>query len=345
MNALTILVVDLLIESKVLKIFLFLLNLKVLNLFALIGIMSVYAISLLTDRKLVIKFTKPCNLEKYLEPNQVNWLIDIPSNLTKKLISLNWIGKINESDLVKINFLTYYKDTDVLVIRESQHLMKHLTGNPNHHEKIKQLGYTLENFNIESVLPIWYRKLFKFTPSMQLKFNEKLNQVKPTKNSKLICAQVRTGGGYDHPFMQYKNVYLYWKLIKEKFINNQTYDYRVFITSDNPNVINEAYQEFEKGKLVGFKENSFHINTNNNCNDIGNLILDFNLLGNCDMGIVSKSGFGMIGIISNPHFVEKNFYLYIDQSIKLKFFVNKNLSTIYDSFYQFNYSLLYYEFV
>ena len=39
--------------------------------------------------------------------------------------------------------------------------------------------------------------------------DEKLAKVKPTINTKLICAQIRTGGGYDHPFMEYKNLFLY----------------------------------------------------------------------------------------------------------------------------------------
>jgi hypothetical protein len=37
-------------------------------------------------------------------------------------------------------------------------LIKHLTINKNHHEKIKQLGYSLNEFTIENMIDKWYNK-------------------------------------------------------------------------------------------------------------------------------------------------------------------------------------------
>ena len=41
--------------------------------------MFAYAISLLSDRKLLVNVTTPCNLENFLQPNEINWLLNVPN--------------------------------------------------------------------------------------------------------------------------------------------------------------------------------------------------------------------------------------------------------------------------
>ena len=310
--------------------------------------MFAYAISLLSDRKLLVNVTTPCNLENFLQPNEINWLLNVPNfdNLTRKILPLDWRGEMNESGLRRINFLNYESKTDIIVVKTGLNLIKHLTVNKKHHEKLNQLGYSIDNFNIEYLVEKWYKKLFKFSPALELKYNQLLKDLKPNDNTKLICAQIRIGGEYGLKFMPRNNTKYFWDLIKDKFINiNTQYDYRLFITSDYPDVIDEALEEFGHDKIIGFRNNSFHINwfkdKKKSCNDIGNLILDFSILSQCDMGVISHSGYGFIGIMNREDKTSlDHFYVYTNPDImKFKFWSRINLK-----FIKFSNSLLYLEF-
>jgi hypothetical protein len=62
------------------------------------------------------------------------------------------------------------------------------------------------------------------------------------------------------------------------------------------------------------------------------------MLGVCDMGVVSHSGFGLVGILNRPNKLDlANFYVFTNPTEKKKRLVsNKGLS-----FHSFNSSLLY----
>jgi hypothetical protein len=69
--------------------------------------LTVYAISLLTDRTFMIKneFANDCLIHKFLLPNKINWtqeVDDIYNNLTRNSIVFDWPGKIEEKNLVKL---------------------------------------------------------------------------------------------------------------------------------------------------------------------------------------------------------------------------------------------------
>jgi len=291
--------------------------------------LTVYAISLLTDRTLVIKneLAKNCFIQKHLVPNKINWtreVNDIYNNLTRNHIEFNWYGKIKESNFSKINFLEYYKDIDILIANaQCMNLIKHLTVNKNHHDKIKKLGYSLNEFTIENVIDKWYNQLFKLSNNLDKKLKEILSTV---KSSRFICTQIRIGGEMGIPFemgfsfVPRSNTKLFWNFIRTNFLANNTIkDFKLFVTSDIADVVDEAYKEFGANNVIGFQNSSFHIHFTSNlhktCDDVGNVILDFSILGKCDYGIVSLSGFGMYGLINRDDKNYKNLYVYKDNQI------------------------------
>ena len=77
------------------------------------------------------------------------------------------------------------------------------------------------------------------------------------------------------------------------------------------------------------------------CDRIAEIYLDFFMLGKCDMGVVSHSGFGLIGILNRKELKDlKNFYVFTNQeNLKRKF---RNRNDLY--FIPFNASILYVEF-
>ena len=196
-------------------------------------------------------------------------------------------------------------------------LIKHLTINKHHHAKIKNLGYSLNDFKIENVIDKWYNQLFKLNNDLDIKLNGILSKV---NSSRFICAQIRIGGEMGIPFVPRSNTKLFWDFIRTNFlINNTIKDYKLFVTSDIADVVDDAYKEFGDNNVIGFRNNSFHIhftsNLNKSCNDVGNIILDFSILGKCDYGIVSLSGFGMYGFINRENKNYKNLYVYKNNQI------------------------------
>ena len=108
------------------------------------GIMSVYALSLLTDRQLIINMTYPCTLENYLIPNEVEWTQHVPNGL--KMIEWNildsnfgQVSKIKEA--VDLNEL--WMNSDVVTMKINLHILKTLSKNVNYHKKIRELGYVV----------------------------------------------------------------------------------------------------------------------------------------------------------------------------------------------------------
>lgn len=299
-----------------------------------LGIITTYAISLLTDRQLLIKIDKPCKIENYLYPNEINWVYNSTAikHLTKYELNIDY----NKNILLNINVLDFKKDFDLIIVRTGANFVRYLALNSKYHQKIQQLGYTIDNFNLETQFYNWYKKLFKFNNNLEIKYRNLLNI---TSNKKLICAQVRLGGGRDRTFVPKNSPRLYWDLIKNKFLFNLT-DYKLFITTDSKEVIDEANKEFDSNKVIAFKQSSYHIDfvlfpfkTARQCNQMSDLFLDFYFLGQCHMGVVSHSGFGLLGILNRKNLNEiyDNFYVYTD-------FWNKSQTL---DFHRFNTSILY----
>ncbi len=311
--------------------------------------LTVYALSLLTNRTFLIKneLSKNCYIQNYLLPNKFDWL---PNNKLKyrktQQVPFKWKGLINESEFTKINFLKSYTQIDLLKASTYMNLIKHLTINPDHHERIKQLGFTIDTFNLESLIHKFYTHLFKLSPELNSRLNSILEQFQPSNHKKsplLICTQIRIGGIKENRFAQRNQAKEFWNFIKTNFLANNTIkNYKLFVTSDNAQVIDEAYKEFGADKVIGFRNNSFHITLtkNKSCDDVGNLIIDFHILGKCDKVVVSHSGFGILGMINRESNDYTNLYVYTNPNlIKSKFWNRKNLT-----FYRFDSSFLYLEY-
>ncbi len=321
-----------------------------------------YALSLLTGRMLLVNITEPCSLQNFLLLNKVNWLRNVENftNLTKHYIPIDhwWRGEIQSSKLSQINFLVYKNDTDVLVVSTGLSIIRHLTVNPAHHNKIvNQLGYPLDKFNIENLIHRWFYELFKLTEKVETKFKRKLYYLKPYQSDELICAQIRIGGDYGIQFMKENETKLFWNFIRNNLTLNHNKELeknrvpiRLFVTSDSAKVIDDANKQMpdDQFEVIGFPKNSFHINfaTQNKkkCQDIENLIVEWLLLGNCTMGVISHSGFGFIGILNRDlsKLNMSQFYVFTNpQRLKEKFWRRELHQR---DFYQFSYSFLYLEF-
>ena len=161
---------------------------------------------------------------------------------------------------------------------------------------------------------------------VQRKFDFYLNKLKPKPTTKSICIQVRIGGarpnvGFDRDITPRNFSTFYWDFVRDRFIKQLKDDYRIFVTADTESVEKEAQRVFGKEKTVVIDGVSAHVDRESgfkdNCTRFEKIIMDFYMLGNCDMALVSDSGFGIFGILRN-RIPDENYYVLTALSSGLK---------------------------
>jgi hypothetical protein len=203
------------------------------------GIMSAYAISLLTDRYLLIYHVKPCLLDHFFEPSIYFINATINDDQASKMWYLN-----NEDFRKSLSYLNAFNLTSkYITIRNNLEWIEPLSKNKIYKEKIKELGYTERNFKIQFLFKNWYSEIFKLNKRLNEKYLKFLKKAKPSNTTKLICAQVRVGDAGGTQFMKRGNLKIYWNYIRTNFIKNLT-DYRIFLTTDTQDIVSEAIKEF-----------------------------------------------------------------------------------------------------
>jgi hypothetical protein len=123
----------------------------------------------------------------------------------------------------------------------------------------------------------------------------------------------------------------------------------VYLTTDSERFKRKFIDSFEQGRVLVFNDSSAHLaydfnkmlggtsGFNKVCKKNRNTLLDFLCLSECDMGAVSHSGFGVVGIWNRP---EPNKELYVYSTLEfimngvisnkgLRFIRPDNLDTFY----------------
>lgn len=312
------------------------------------GILSVYAWGLLTNRKFLIKFEDPCKIDNILLPNEVDWNIKLnySDNLMTKQDIFMYYDQEYMKNLEYLDILNNYTNAQLLNVRSALMFLDSFSKNSKLYQRITELGYKPEEFKLNKLFYKFYNKLFKLAPSLQKEYDKFLSQAKPSKKSKLICAQLRIGSAKtDTQFMNRKDSILYWKFINETFLYNlKEKNFKIYVTSDLEEIKYEAQQVFGKKSVVFYKESSLHIENdfknlkqNPKCDSIQNVLLDFHSLQNCDYAVISHSGFGVLGMWNRP-VPAKNVYVYTNlESIKKDYWKRDRLDFLkiedFDKFY------------
>jgi hypothetical protein len=149
---------------------------------------------------------------------------------------------------------------------------------------------------------------------MQIKYDQflsshQINRNLKGKRTKIICAQIRIGGKRENVNndFQYNHISVtkyFWNYIRENFIahlSNKSENFKIFLTTDTKQVEIEAIQEFGN-KLMVFPGFYTHIDkekkNKNDCLRVEKTISDFHFMQNCDMAVVSQSGYGKLSLMN-----------------------------------------------
>ena len=261
------------------------------------GIMSAYAWALLTNRKLILDVTKPCSLTNFYIPNKIQWNQDI-----KKIFELNNIK--NKSSQFKIwqwggmkyemsdwKLEQFNPNSTIVYIRNNIDWLDPFAKNKHIKNRLVELGFDIDKFQMQFLFKKWFDNLFKLNKTLEIKYSNYLKRMKPNNNVKLVCAQIRT------EFLKEETVKLFWDYIRYNFTHNIS-DFNIFLTTDSPKVELAAIKEFGRKVFIinGTISNIDHTEQKIDPIKIEKAFLDFHMLQNCDMAIISESGFGKLGV-------------------------------------------------
>jgi hypothetical protein len=281
------------------------------------GIMSAYWWSILSGRKLILNVNRPCELSKILEPNKINWNIKLNKTNISNYSEIT-LFKFNDDDfkneLRYIDLTKFHSDKNLIILKTNRNFVWSFANTkvPSHVQMILKLGY---NNTKQIDMPFTYRnvnsKLFKLTPKLDnyLK-NFYSTKLKPKRNTKLICVQIRTRNARYNPkmkdelYLSPKVVNKFWIFVKTKLIKKVklTENYKIFIAADNVTFRNDAIRIFGPDRIAYNTGDDIinidYIKTNNECPaGIVQTFKDFYSFQYCDMAIVTQySQFGRFGI-------------------------------------------------
>ena len=280
------------------------------------GIMHAYALSLLTQRQLIVDMNEPCNFSKIFAPNKVNWLPSQHNFSKQTYIRLNCLSIKTRKACAYENVkrlgedLVYFRSTDHAADifydeenSETKRLLKKIE------KDILNIGVVkrIQDFTLKNLFHIWYKDLFRLEASLETKYNHIKQQAYLNHGNMIIyCAQIRIGGqranvANDARFNQRNVTKLFWQFIRNNFIRNESSandNWKLFVTSDLEEVEMEAISEFGIDKVIRIDGINSHLgrekHLSNDCTRVEKPILDFHFLQNCDKAVISKSGFGQL---------------------------------------------------
>lgn len=321
------------------------------------GIMSAYIWSLITKREFIIDIKHPCLLQNMLLPNKIKWnetnnckyYINNETNYfsysnNRSLYKISYLNKVSNAKFHKLlqylDIKSYKSDSKVLIIHNNLDWIKSFSLNQYLLSDVSKLGYKANRFKLQYIFRDLYKKLFKLTPKLEVKFNKFKAKAKPNNLTRLICVQVRIGGqrpnvAFDKQFTERNNSKLYWDFVRstllthhdslnknpsnasKAYFNGKT-NYKIFITTDTESVEQEAIQVFGKNMIVTNEGPFTHIDREqvislDNCERVEKAILDFHSLQLCDAAVISESGFGILGVFNRKDPIKD---LYRFESIK-----------------------------
>jgi len=111
------------------------------------GIMAAYAWSLITDRSFLINISRPCDLNKFLEPNLINWH---QSNISNRFI--HRIKAVDNhkyrASIEKLTLNEFDSNYQYIVIRNNLDWLEPMSKNKNISQKLITLGYDPSNISL-----------------------------------------------------------------------------------------------------------------------------------------------------------------------------------------------------
>ena len=275
------------------------------------GVMSVYILALLTRRRFMIDMNIPCPLSHFLQPNIVNWTFSEPKSTsdrkrTRLVISTTLFDEAEnkrfDTLITSKNFISEWESYDDVWMTTNTHLTRRALRNPlaNSSWLIGRLPpiMTVDR----NIFPLLFELLFKPTKTLI----QSVEKVLHLPYEQLVCVHIRMGQNPSNPrdsvFPFRQNITRTMiKFLDTKLGSVSAKSTRIFVASDSNAAINEVEKKFP-GSVVTVPGPIMHIDReysakfrssvkSSACEGFLKVLTEFLLLGECDVSILSRSGF------------------------------------------------------
>jgi hypothetical protein len=275
------------------------------------GIMSAYVLALLMRRRFMIDITVPCRLTQALLPNIVDWRfkrsLKINRNNRRQLEihTMNKDVNIKRAMRKKIeseDFITMWKPYDDILITTDAYFITPALSNPYTNSSWLIGRLPLREATQERLFPLLFELLFK--PSHATV--EAVDAIIQLPYRKLVCVHIRQGRNPTNPLDNIFPTRTNMTATMIDFIRNdirivKQKHTRIFVTSDSDQAIADVSEHFPNltvtvpGKImhihyVGRSKNQT-LSTKEIYDGFIKTFVEFFVLGECDVSILSRSGF------------------------------------------------------
>ncbi|CAH1787015.1 unnamed protein product [Owenia fusiformis] len=269
------------------------------------GIQSTFLLALVLKRKFRIISTVPCDLYNQLGENNEPWHRPITPGLKNKTIRM--IDKYKAcGDLIfqKTNVTMMNIDAKfpepVIKIRTNQGWTHRFHEEP-YKTILTNLGLDMSNFTAKYIFSKIYNHLFKPQRDVLTLLDRFLNRARPKLGIKLVCAQIRIGYNPSIPreSSRKRRNHDKWLPVLWDFLSlyNDSSKYTIFITTDSQEIRDHSKKLFPD-TIIDTDGEITHVdrfdNKDDACKGMEKTILDFTILANCDITVVSRSNFGKL---------------------------------------------------
>jgi hypothetical protein len=269
------------------------------------GIMSVYVLALLTNRHFMIDMNYPCDISKVLVPNFVNWTYvksSIAKNRKRLIINTmrswqtNIRGEIANTIKTK-NFVEIWSSyDDIFVSTNSDYMILALRNNHMFNRTRSLFGrIPLSQATMQILFSLFYELLFK--PSIAVRKHVD-TILFASSNRPLICLHIRIGKNptnpFDHEFTARVNTTQAMLNFTDKYLLNKSSSL-VFVTSDSGQAVSDVLHHYPSSSMtiVGpiLHIDRFDRRSSTVCDGFVKVLADFYMLGECQISLLSHSGF------------------------------------------------------
>jgi hypothetical protein len=269
------------------------------------GILSVYILSLLTNRHFMIDMNYPCDISKVIEPNFINWTYSIPNkskNRTRLYINTmgSWKKKFqNEiaNTIQSKDFAQIWSSYDDVIISTNSDYMILAFRNSYMSNKTRDLFGQIPR--TEMTMQALFAFLFEFLFKPSISVRKRVDTILfASQHRHLICLHIRIGKNptnpFDHAFKTRGNTTKVMLDFTDHYLLNKSSSL-VFVTSDSGQAVSDVLHHYPNSSMtiVGpiLHIDRFDRRSSTVCDGFSKVIADFYLLGECQTSLLSNSGF------------------------------------------------------
>ena len=248
------------------------------------GIVNSFILALITGRKFGIHHTFPCPLQNFLKPHKYQWVVDKQAlKGSSKVYDL-----FNHRTMPSSNMTSYFKE-DVVYLKINQDVTLSLMGQADVPKRLPWLPKFSDAKLFESV----FSHIFILSEGLQrnLKNFKKLH----VRGNKTVCVHYRAGKNPTIPGdSEIRLGYGYLKNVFNFLSRYNTSGHVIYMATESDEVKKDTKARFPERfiDIQGKISHSDKTKDDANCTGFRKGILEYSFLQECDVILLSRSGFG-----------------------------------------------------